>query len=105
MFLKVSPYRKIQRFAICGNLSPQYIGPFKVQEQVGPMVYKIVVPPKLASVHNVFHVMALRRYVFNPSHVTDFSPLELSEDLGYEKQQFGFLNKRKKNCETESFLI
>lgn len=39
-----------------------------------------------AGIHDVFHVSTLRRYVFNPSHVIDFSPLELGEDLRYKER-------------------
>jgi hypothetical protein len=35
----------------------------------------------LAGVHNVFHVSMLRKYVPDPSHVLDYSQLEIAPDL------------------------
>jgi hypothetical protein len=63
VFLKVSPMR------------PRYIGPFKVNEVVGPVAYKVALPPELAGVHDVFHVSTLRKYVHDPSHVINFRHL------------------------------
>ncbi len=50
------------------------------------MACKIALLPRLVGVHNVFHVSALRRYVFGPSHVIDLAFLELGEDLRYEER-------------------
>ncbi len=41
--------------------------------------------PRFVGVHDVFHISALRRYIFDPSHVIDFTPLGTSEDLGYRE--------------------
>lgn len=50
------------------------------------MAYCLALPPPLSAVHNVFHVSMLRKYIADPSHIVDFEPLQLSENLGYEKK-------------------
>ena len=69
VFLKVSSWRKILRFGKKGKLSPRFIGPYEVLERIGPMVYHLALPPKLAKLHNVFHVSMLRRYRSDESHI------------------------------------
>nr|CAD1842405.1 unnamed protein product [Ananas comosus var. bracteatus] len=69
VFLKVSPMRGVKRFGVRGKLSPRYIGPFEVLERVGAVAYRLALPPKLAGVHDVFHVSNLRKYVHDPEHV------------------------------------
>ena len=71
MFLKVSPSRGITRFGMKGKLNPRYIGPFKILERIGPVAYGLALPPKLANVHNIFHVLMLKKYIFDPSQVID----------------------------------
>ena len=39
----------------------------------------------MSKVHNVFHVSTLRKYVFDPSHVVELEPIQISEDLTYEE--------------------
>ena len=62
VFLKVSPWKKVMRFGKKGKLSPIFIGPYEVIEKVGPMAYRLALPPDLEKIHNVFHVSMLRRY-------------------------------------------
>ena len=54
VFLKVSPWKGILRFGRHEKLSPMYIGPYEVIERVGPLVYKLALPPELSQIHNVF---------------------------------------------------
>ena len=46
MFLKVSPWKKAMIFGKKSKLSPRFIRPYEVIEKVGPMAYKLTLPPK-----------------------------------------------------------
>lgn len=85
VFLKVSPTRGVVRFGVRGKLSPRYIGPFEILERIREVAYRLALPPNLAGVHNVFHVSMLRKYVPDPSHVIEYEPLRLREDLSYDE--------------------
>ena len=61
VFLKFSPMRGVTRFGIKGNLAPQFTGPFEIIERVGPLAYRLDVPPYLSDIHNVFHMSMLRK--------------------------------------------
>ena len=69
VFLKVSPWRKILRFGKKGKLSPSFIGPYDILERIGPMAYRLALPPELDKLHNVFHVSMLRRYSSDELHI------------------------------------
>ncbi|XP_022933356.1 uncharacterized protein LOC111440702 [Cucurbita moschata] len=86
MFLKIAPVRGVLRFGRKGKLSPRFIGPFENLERVGPVAYRLTLPPALDAVHNVFHVLMLRRYVVDPMHILHYEDLELKKDLSYEEQ-------------------
>ena len=94
VFLKVSSSKGIHHFGKKGKLSPRYIGPFEVLERVGPVAYRIALPPELSQVHNVFHVSMLRKYVHNPTHVIDHYPLAVNEDLSYIERPIEILDCR-----------
>ena len=86
VFLKVSPWRKILRFGQRGKLSPRFIGPYEILERIGPMAYRLVLPPELAKLHDVFHVSMLRRYRSNKSHILPVQEMQVQEDLSYDEE-------------------
>ncbi|KAL0549258.1 hypothetical protein IC582_013739 [Cucumis melo] len=66
VFLKVAPMKGVLRFEKKGMLSPHFVGPFEILERIGPIAYRLALPPSLFAVHDVFHVSMLRRYVADP---------------------------------------
>ena len=85
VFLKVSPMKSMMRFGRKRKPSPRFLGPFETLERVGTLAYKVALPLGLSKIHNVFHVLTLRKYVFDPSHVVELEPIQIYEDLTYEE--------------------
>jgi hypothetical protein len=56
IYLKVSLMRGTQRFKVKGKLAPRYVGPFKIVDRKGEVVYQLELPPQLSDIHDVFHV-------------------------------------------------
>jgi hypothetical protein len=50
VYLKVSLTKGVQR------LAPRYIGPYEIIQVCGPVAYRIRLPERFSTVHNVFHV-------------------------------------------------
>ena len=86
MFLKVSPWRGIMRFGNKGKLSPRYIRPYEIIEKIGPLAYRLALPPELSRIHIVFHVSMLRRYRSDPSHMIKDSEIKISVNLSYVEE-------------------
>ncbi|KAL5567501.1 hypothetical protein UlMin_024077 [Ulmus minor] len=86
----------VMRFGKKGKLSPRFIGPFEILERVGKVAYKLALPPELSSVHNVFHVSMLKKYVSDPSHVLEHEPIQVNEDLTYEEKPVQILDRKDK---------
>ena len=76
----------IMRFGRKRKLSLRFIGPFKILERVGDLGYRLALLLNLSSVHNVFHVLILKKYIFDPTHVLSFDLLKIREYLTYEEQ-------------------
>ncbi|XP_049394750.1 uncharacterized protein LOC125859052 [Solanum stenotomum] len=58
----------------------------KILERVGPVTYKLSVPPELDKIHNVFHVSMLRRYRADLSHVLPVESIEVNPDLTFNEE-------------------
>ncbi|XP_070023393.1 uncharacterized protein [Nicotiana sylvestris] len=94
VLLRVSPIKGVIRFGKKGKLSPRCISPFEILRHVGEVAYELALPPSLAGVHPVFHVLMLRRYHGDPSHVLDFSSVQLDKDLSYIKELVAILDRQ-----------
>ena len=53
------------------------MGPYEIVERIGEVAYRLRLPPKLAKIHDVFHVSMLRMYMVDPSHVLRDQPVQL----------------------------
>ncbi|KAL4022776.1 hypothetical protein IC575_016521 [Cucumis melo] len=96
VFLKVAPMKGVMRFKKKGKLSPCFVRPFEILERIGPVAYRLALPPSFSIVHDVFHVPMLRKYVADSTHVIDFEPLQIKENLSYEEQPVEILAREVK---------
>ena len=92
VFLKVSPFKGVIWFGKRGKLNPRYIGRYEILERVGKTAYRLALPPNLASIHNVFHVSMLKKYVLDKSHVLKKEQIEIHEDLSFEEKPIRILD-------------
>ncbi|KAG8501112.1 hypothetical protein CXB51_003183 [Gossypium anomalum] len=91
VFLKVSPWKNVLRFGRKGKLSPRFIGPYEISKRIGLVAYRLILPPELEKIHNVFHVSMLRRYRSDPSHIINPTEVEIQSDLSYEEEPIRIL--------------
>ena len=84
------------RFGKKGKISLRFIGPYEVIEKVGPVPYRLALPPELEKIHNVFHVSMLRRYRSYPSHVVSLETIELRPDLTSKEEPVEILAREVK---------
>ena len=96
VFLKVSSWRKILRFSQKWKLSPRFIGQYEVLERIGPVAYRLALPPELAKLHDVFHVSMLRRYRSDESHILPVQEIQVHADLSYDEEPKAILAREVK---------
>src|SRR5262249_58543165 len=63
-------------------------------ERVGELAYRIALPPSLSGVHNIFHVLVIRKHVPDPDRVVELEPLQLKENLTYEEHLVKILDQK-----------
>ncbi|WRX27649.1 Integrase zinc-binding domain - like 10 [Theobroma cacao] len=105
VFLKVSPWKGVIRFAKQGKLNSRYIGPFRIIERIGPVAYRLELPPELDRIHNIFHVSILKKYVPDPSHILEAPPIELHDDLKFEVQLVSILDRKDRVLRNKSISM
>ena len=65
------------RFGIKGKLALKDVGPFELTERIGDMACHLRLPPQVSHVHDVFHVLMLKKYTRDLSHVLPYAEIPL----------------------------
>jgi hypothetical protein len=94
VYLRVSPMKGMKRFGINGKLAPRYIGPFPILEKCETVAYKLDLPPSLTGVHNIFHVLQLKKCLKAPVDVVLSEVAPLEADLSYPEHPTKILDQK-----------
>ncbi|MCQ7926323.1 hypothetical protein NP234_24380 [Salmonella enterica] len=95
----------VMRFGKKGKLSPRYVGPYRILERIGKVAYKLELPVEMASVHNVFHVSMLKKYVPDASHVLKPQAVQIDENLSYEEKPVQILDHKTKKLRNKEIPL
>jgi hypothetical protein len=85
VYLKLSPMRGLRHFKVRGKLALRFIGPFKILEKRGEVVYQLELLPQLSDVHDIFHVSQLKKCLHVPKEQLPMEELEAKEYLSYQE--------------------
>ena len=66
------------------KFTPRFIGLYQIFRRVGPVAYRVSLPPNLSNLHDVLHVSQLRKYVLDPSHVISMDDVQVRNNLTVE---------------------
>jgi hypothetical protein len=103
VYLRVSPMKGMKRFGVKEKLAPRYIRPFPIPEKCGTVAYKFDLPPSLARVHVIFHVLQLKKCLKAPVDVVLSEVTLLEADLSYPEHPIKVLDQ--KDCLTRHKTI
>ena len=81
VFNKVGPKKSSLRLVSCAKIAPRYCGPFEILSTIGQIAYQLSLPSNLR-VHNIFHISVLKKYVYDATHVLNWTDVQM-EPEGY----------------------
>ncbi|KAK4718242.1 hypothetical protein R3W88_016580 [Solanum pinnatisectum] len=94
----------VMRFGKKGKLSPKFIGPFEILSRVGEVEYKLALSPSLSTVHHVFHVSMLQKFIPDESHVLSLDLVELGPDLTVKEESIAILDRQVQKLRTKEIV-
>jgi hypothetical protein len=98
--------KDVKRFGVKGKLAPRYIRLFPVLEKCGTVAYKLDLPPSLAGVQDIFHVLQLKKCLKAPVNIMLPEVRPLEADLSYPEHPIKVLDQRDRvmRCKTIKFF-
>lgn len=80
VYVRIQAKNSTLQWSGCAKLAPQFCVPFQILERVGLVAYHLALPIHI-QVHNVFHVSALKRYVYDPKHIVSWQDIQVRKYL------------------------
>ncbi|XP_058784006.1 uncharacterized protein LOC131658763 [Vicia villosa] len=66
------------------KLSPKFVGPYQIIEQIGKVAFRLALPPSRSGLHDVFHVSQLRKFIPDSFHPILPDAAEVETDLSFQ---------------------
>jgi hypothetical protein len=101
VFLKVKEKRISIGLGCCQKLATIYCGPFEILEKIGPISYMLSFSISMR-VNNVFHVLLLKKYVFDPNHIIDWTVIQVENEGDFWVEQVRILDRKVKVLKNKS---
>ncbi|WMV10188.1 hypothetical protein MTR67_003573 [Solanum verrucosum] len=91
----------VMRFGKKGNLSPRYIGPYRIAKRIGKVAYELELLQELTSVPSVFHVSMLRTCMDDPLLIIPTEDISIKDSLSYEEIPVQILDRQVRKLRTK----
>jgi hypothetical protein len=95
VFLKVKANRSSLRLGNCSKLVTRFCGPFEILERIGPVAYILALPASM-TVHNMFHVSLLKKYIPDANHVIDWNVIQVEQEGVFQVHHVRILERKRK---------
>jgi hypothetical protein len=79
----VKANRSFLKLGNCSNLVARYCGSFEILERIGLVAYRLALHACM-SIHNVFHVSLLKKYVPDANHVIDWNVIQVEQESAFQ---------------------
>ncbi|KAL1193292.1 hypothetical protein V5N11_016119 [Cardamine amara subsp. amara] len=96
VYLKMITYKGKDPALMSSKLSPRYIGPYKILDRIGPVAYKLELPPTMFAFHKVFHVSMLKKCITSRDTVLPSGPSDLQPNMSIAGKPVKVIGKKKK---------
>jgi hypothetical protein len=93
VFLKVKANKSSLKLGNYSKLAARYCGLFEILERIGPIVYMLALPPSM-SLHNVFHVSFLKKYIPDANHVIDWNVIQVEQESTFQVHLVHILDQK-----------
>jgi hypothetical protein len=95
VFLKLKTNRSSLKLGSCAKLAARFCGPFEILERIGPVAYMLALPASM-TVHNVFHVSLLKKYVLDANHIIDWNVIMVEPEGVLQVHPVRILDRKRK---------
>eukprot|EP00253_Pinus_taeda_P015383 PITA_15383 len=94
VYVRIRAKKSTLQWSSCAKLEPRFCGPFQILARVGPVAYQLTLPNHIR-VHNVFHVLVLKKYVYDPKHIISWQDIQVELEGEFLVEPVSILDRRR----------
>ncbi|GJW70443.1 putative reverse transcriptase domain-containing protein [Tanacetum coccineum] len=87
------------------KLAPRFVGPFKIIKKVGPVAYWLDLPKELNGVHEMFHVLNLKKCLADPTLKVSLDEIPVHAKLNFMDEPIEILEREFKKLKHSRIAI
>jgi hypothetical protein len=95
VFLKLKANRSSLKLGSCAKLATRFCGPFEIFERIGLVAYMLALPSSM-TIHNVFHVSFLKKYISYGNHVINWNVIQVEQEGVLQVHHMCILDRKNK---------
>jgi hypothetical protein len=95
VFLKVKVNRSSLKLGSCAKLVARFCGPFEILERIGLVACMLTLPASM-TIHNVFHVSLLKKYILDVNYVIDWNVIQVEQEGVLQVHHVHILDRKNK---------
>nr|GEY47113.1 reverse transcriptase domain-containing protein [Tanacetum cinerariifolium] len=93
------------RYRKKGKLAPRFVGPFEIDEKVGPVAYRLDLPEELNGVRDTFHVSNLKKCLADPTLHVPLDEIRFDAKLNLMEEPMEILEREFKKLKQSRIAI
>ncbi|GJU68998.1 reverse transcriptase domain-containing protein [Tanacetum coccineum] len=105
VLLKVSPWKGVMRFGKKGKLAPRYVGPFEILKRIGPVTYRLRLSKELSEVHDIFHVLNLKKCLADANLHVPLDEIKIDKTLHFVEEPLEIMDREVKTLKRSKISI
>jgi hypothetical protein len=104
IFLKVKTNRSSLKLGSCTKLAVRFCGLFEILERIRPVAYMLALPASM-TVHNVFHVSLLKKYILDANHVINWNVIQVEPKGVLQVHPMRILERQRKQLRNRAIEL
>eukprot|EP00253_Pinus_taeda_P012932 PITA_12932 len=100
VYVRIWAKKSTLQWSSCAKLAPRFCGPFQILARIGPVAYQLALPSHIR-VHNVFHVLVLNKYIYDPEHIISWQDIQVELEGEFLVEPVSILDHRRFVCGNE----
>jgi hypothetical protein len=101
VFLKVKANRSSLKLGNCSKLEARFCGPFEILERIGLVSYMLALLASM-TVHNVFHISLLKKYIPDANQVIDWNVIQVEQEGILQVHLVRILDPKRKQLQNQA---